>query len=371
MPSSPDRIRACRGCLRRTRLLALLAPHVERARHQRRLPQLLALGDADLLAAIGGGRRAAIAAEIDRFDVDAARAALRAAGLMARCCHDACYPSRLLEAADAPAVLAIAGDATLLDAFADERAIAVAIVGARRASAYGREVALSLGRSVARAGVPVVSGLALGIDAAAHAGALEAGGPTIAVLAGGADRPYPRSTTAVYRRIVDGGGCVVSEMPPGFAPFKWGFPARNRIIAGLADVTVVVEAATRSGSLITAELAQDLGRVVAAVPGPVTSSASAGANALLRDGAAVVRHAQDILDTLLGAGVATAEPTSLQRLDPHLRRLLELIGEQPSGLAALVAAGPDVDATVAALTELELLGLIRRAPGGMYVRTLA
>ncbi|HZO35666.1 MAG TPA: DNA-processing protein DprA [Solirubrobacteraceae bacterium] len=362
---------ACEACLRRTRLLELLAPHIERARHQRRLPQLLALADAELVAAIGGARRAAVAAAVEHFDAEAARAKLRGAGLTARCRHAADYPARLLVAADAPAVLTIAGDATLLDTLADERAIAVAIVGARRATAYGREMARSLGRALAGAGVPVVSGLALGIDAAAHAGALDAGGPTIAVLAGGADRPYPRSSASLHRRIVAGGGCVVSEMPAGFVPFKWGFPARNRTIAGLADLTVVVEAAARSGSLITAELAQDLGRVVAAVPGPVTSPASAGANALLRDGAAVVRDAQDVLDTLLGAGVATIGSDQLAGLDPRLLALLERVGEQATGLAPLLAASADVDATLAALTELELLGLVRRAPGGMYVRVPA
>ena len=160
---------------------------------------------------------------------------------------------------DAPAVLHVAGDPEVLPA-PDE--VAVAIVGARRATPYGLEVARALGRGLAAARVTVVSGMALGIDAAAHAGALEVGGPTIAVLAGGADVPYPRSRPALHRRIVGGGGCVVSEMPPGFTPLKWGFPARNRIIAGLAAATIVVEAAERSGSLITAEFAQDLGRVV-------------------------------------------------------------------------------------------------------------
>lgn len=366
----PGAVRACRACLRRTRLLELLAPHVERARHQRRLPQLLALSDEELLSAVGGRRRVAHAAALAGFDAVAARAAIERAGLSARCRHDPGYPSRLLAADDAPALLTVAGDALLLDGLAGEGTIAVAVVGARRATAYGREVAHALGRSLASVGVPVISGLAMGIDAAAHAGALEAGGPTIAVLAGGADRPYPKSTAQLHRRIVAGGGCVVSEMPPGFAPFKWGFPARNRIIAGLAEMTVVVEAAERSGSLITAELAQDIGRVVAAVPGPVTSRASAGANALLRDGAELVRDAQDVLDSLLGPGIVdTRRAAALDGLEPSLRELLERVGEQPAGLSALVAFTADVDATVAALGELELLGLVRRAPGGMYVRT--
>ena len=370
MRRSPE-VKPCTSCLRRTRLLALLAPHVERARHGRRLPQLLALPDAELLTAVGGARRAAIAAEVERFDVAGARASLHKARLTARCRHDAGYPARLLDAADAPALLTVAGDASLLDALTEPHAIAVAIVGSRRATAYGREVARTLGRSLAGAGIPVISGLALGIDAAAHAGALEAGGPTVAVLAGGADRPYPRSTTALYRQIVAGGGCVVSEMLPGFKPFKWGFPARNRIIAGLSDATVVVEAAERSGSLITAELAQELGRIVAAVPGPVTSQVSAGTNAMLCDGAELIRNAQDVLDSLLGVGVRTlAADDRLEGLDTRLRALLDRVGEGPAGLAPLLATEADVDATLAALTELELLGLVRRTPGGMYVRTL-
>jgi DNA processing protein len=159
-------------------------------------------------------------------------------------------------------------------------------------------------------------------------------------------------------------------MPAGFSPFKWGFPARNRIIAGLADMTIVVEAAERSGSLITAELAQDLGRLVAAVPGPVNSPMSAGANALLRDGAELVRDAQDVLDSVLGPGVAQARRgPDPEALEPRLRALVDRVGTEPTGLAALLSGGAEVDATVAGLTELELLGFVRRIPGGMYVRT--
>jgi DNA processing protein len=260
----------------------------------------------------------------------------------------------------------VAGDPGALPA-PDE--VAVAIVGARRATPYGLEVARTLGRGLAAARVIVISGMALGIDAAAHSGALEVGGPTIAVLAGGADRPYPRSRAPLYRRIIAEAGCAVSEMPPGFAPFKWGFPARNRIIAGLAAATIVVEAAERSGSLITAEMAQDLGRIVAAVPGPVTSRMSAGTNALLRDGAELVRDAQDALDAVFGPGTRLVAPgPDPSRLAPELRAVLDRFVGAPATPAALLRGGDDVDAVLAALAELELLGHLRRGPGGAYVR---
>ncbi len=381
MPSRPEQAPAadppgeqpgaCDACLRRTRLLELLAPHVERARHARRLGQVLALGDEELLAAVGGGRRSVVRAEWERFDPVSARVSAAASGLTVLCRHAAAFPAALREAADVPAVLHVAGDPSALTAPGGP---AVAIVGARRATPYGLEVARSLGRGLAAAGLIVVSGMALGIDSAAHAGAIEAGGPTIAALAGGADVPYPRSKAGVYRQIVGAGGapaagCAVSEMPPGFTPFRWGFPARNRIIAGLAQMTVVVEAAERSGSLISAEIAQDLGRMVAAVPGPVTHPLAAGANALLRDGAELVRDAQDVLDAVLGPGVARAHPgPDPARLPASLRELLDRLGAMPAGPSSLLAAGDDVDATLAGLVELELLGLVRRSPGGAWVR---
>ncbi len=366
---------ACPECLRRTRLFELLAPHVEHARHERRLGQVLALGERELLGAIAGRRRPWFESAIDGFDAGGAERAISAAGLTALCRHDPRYPPRLLSTDDAPAVLHLAGDGTPLLDLVAEGAIAVAVVGARRATGYGLEIARGLGRGLAAAGIPVVSGMALGVDAAAHAGALEVGGPTIAVLAGGADLPYPPSKAALYRRIVGSVGkspcgCAVSEMPPGFRPFKWGFPARNRIIAALADATIVVEAAQRSGSLITAELAQELGRIVAAVPGPVSSPMSTGTNAMLRDGAELVRDAQDVLDTLLGPGVATLrrgpDPATLA---PALRAVLARLGGGPATPSALLRPEEDVDALVAGLSELELLGFVRRGLGGAYVQT--
>lgn len=373
MPSPPERpARACGACLRRTRLVELLAPHVERARHGRPLPQILALSDEELLAAVGGRHRPRFVVAIADFDAEQARVLTARAGLVALCVHAPAYPPQLRAADDRSAVLFVAGDPARLPA-ADQPAIA--IVGARRATPYGLEVARALGRGLAAAGVTVVSGLALGVDSAAHSGAVEVGGPTVAVLAGGADVPYPASKAGLYRRIVGSGapaaGCVISEMPPGYVPFKWGFPARNRIIAGLAGATIVVEAAARSGSLITAEMAQDIGRLVAAVPGPVTSPMSAGTNALLRDGAEVVRDAQDVLDTVLGPGMATLHAAERDSLEPPLRAVLDRLGAQPATPAALLRPGDDVDATLAALAELELRGLARRAHGGVYVRALA
>ena len=187
------------------------------------------------------------------------------------------------------------------------------VVGARRASSYGREVARELARELAAAGQVVVSGLAFGIDACAHRGALEGGGLTVAVLGCGADVSYPAAHRSLWRRVGEL-GLVLSELPPGTGAWRWTFPARNRIMAALAGMTVVVEAAERSGSLITADLAADLGRDLGAVPGPVGSRLSAGPNHLLAGGACVVRDAQDVLDAMLGAG---ARP--LDRIGPAAR----------------------------------------------------
>ena len=360
---------ACDACLRRTALVAQLAPHVERARRDHRhLCELLALSDDGLLAALAGARRSELEGLHDRFDPDAQRARLRAARLDAVCRHGPDYPPRLQQAADAPAVLHVAGDRARLAALAGDDAPAVAVVGARRAGYEALEVARGLGRGLAAAGVMVVSGMALGIDSAAHAGALEVGGPTLTVLASGADVPYPPSKRNLYRALV-GTQAALSEMPPGFRPLRWCFPARNRIIAGLASLTIVVEAAERSGSLITAELAQELGRAVGAVPGTVLAARTAGSNALLRDGAVVIRHAQDALDEALGIGVATALPgRDGSELARPLRALLARVVDGYDTVAALAATPAEAQHVLAGLAELELLGFLRRGPGGRYVR---
>jgi DNA processing protein len=364
-------VTACDACLRRTALVGRLAAHVERARREHRhLRELLALDDAELIAALGGERREEIARSHEQFDAPAARADLERASLSAVCRHDGEYPPRLLEATDAPAVLHIAGDPQRLAALAGEDAPAVAVVGARRAGADGLEVARGLGRGLASAGVTVVSGMALGIDSAAHSGALEVGGPTLTVLAGGADVPYPPSKRGLYRALVRS-QAAISEMPPGMRPWRWCFPARNRTIAGLASLTIVVEAAERSGSLITADLAQELGRTVGAVPGPVNVPRCAGSNALLHEGALVIRHAQDALDEALGIGVATAtgaDERAAAELGLPLRTLLREVSDGRDTVAALAATPAQAQAAMAGLAELELLGFLRRGPGGRYVR---
>jgi DNA processing protein len=359
---------ACAACLRRTWLIARLAGSIEIARHQRRrLREILALSEEKLVAGLGGARAAAIADELERLDVDELREAVERSGLEAACRHDAAYPARLRDLDDAPAVLFVAGGvgrlADLAGADLEEGPRAVAVVGTRRASADGLEVARALGRGLAAAGVTVVSGMALGVDSAAHAGALEASGRTVAVLAGGADVPYPPSKARLHREIAEH-GCVVGELPPGFTALRWCFPARNRIIAALAHMTVVVEAARRSGSLITAEIAADIGREVGAVPGPVTAWRSAGTNALLRDGATVIRDALDVLDVAVGIDRHEA---AVLHLDPRLRALLGAVADGRDTLAALTRSPAEVASTLAALTELELLGHLRRAPGGRYV----
>jgi DNA processing protein len=364
---------ACDDCLQRTALIGRLAPHIERARREHRhLRELLALADDELIAALGGARRAELTLAHEAFDAGVARADLDRAQLRAVCRHDERYPARLLDATDAPAVLHVAGNAARLTALAGEAAPAVAIVGARRAGPDGLEVARGLGRGLAAAGVTVISGMALGIDSAAHAGALEVGGPTITVLAGGADVPYPPSKRGLYRTLVRT-QAALSEMAPGMRPWRWCFPARNRTIAGLASLTIVVEAAERSGSLITADLAQELGRAVAAVPGPVISPRAAGSNALLRDGALVIRHAQDALDEVLGVGVATATASAVAarraaELEAPLRTLLRAVADGRDTVAALAATPAEAQAALAGLAELELLGFLRRGVGGRYVR---
>ena len=362
-------MRACDTCLRRTALVALLAGHIERARRNRRhISELLALPNGDLLAALGGERRADIERALERFDPDAARQRAARASLQACCRHDAGYPARLGQTADAPAVLHVAGDGARLSVLCDEDAPAVAIVGARRAGPDGLETARGLARGLAAADVTVVSGMALGIDSAAHAGALEAGGPTLCVLASGADVPYPPSKRGLYRSIVRT-QAAISEMPPGFQPYRWCFPARNRTIAGLATLTIVVEATDRSGSLITAELAQDLGRAVGAVPGAVGSSRATGSNSLLRDGALVIRHAQDALDEVLGVGVATAlAGPGTAGLEAPLRALLERVEGGHDTVAGLATTPAHAQVVMAGLAELELLGFLCRGPGGRYVR---
>jgi len=233
---------------------------------------------------------------------------------------------------------------------------AVAIVGARACSSYGAQVARRLGRELAAVGLTVVSGLARGVDGEAHRGALEAGGTTVAVLGCGIDCDYPSAHRELASRIRER-GLVVSEYEPGVEPSPWRFPARNRIIAGLSAATVVVEARERSGALITADLALEEGRDVLAVPGEITSSLSAGSNALLKLGAAPCTCAEDVLELYGLAREERAPPETSENAAVVLAAL-------PAGVDDIVrATGLDIRTVTVGLAELELAGLASEGAG--------
>jgi DNA processing protein len=351
---------ACDRCLARTWLIGRLAGHLEPERA--RIDDVLALGAEELLAAVGGGHEKGVRRELDALAVDRIRARGRQVGLEVVCRCDASYPPALRDLTAPPAVLHVAGGLhRLLELMAADP---VAIVGARRASAYGLEVARSLGRGLGLAGLAIVSGMALGVDSAAHTGALDAAAPTVAVLPGSADRPYPPGKRSLYRRIV-AGGAAVSELPPGTGVWRWMFPARNRIIAALSAMTVVVEAGERSGALVTARRARAIGRPVGAVPGRVVSPLAAGPNGLLAAGACVVRGPEDVLDHLFGADVRRP-PQRRRQAPPDLRPLLDAIAEGCDTAAALARAGYGAERGLAGLAALELEGFVRRGAGGRF-----
>jgi DNA processing protein len=269
---------------------------------------------------------------------------------------------------------------------------AVTIVGARNASSYGLRVAESLARDLARARVTVVSGLARGIDSAAHSGALSGGGPTIAVLAGGPDIPYPPRNRELHRGVA-AAGAVISEHPPGSGAQRHHFAQRNRIMAALGGVVVIVEAAQPSGSLITADVALRLGRTVGAVPGQLGVRVAEGTNDLLSEGAHLIRDARDVLDLLFGVGAAppgagraapAAAPPGAGRaapaaapaprpgpaLDPQLRAVLELVRGGAATVDRLAGeAALEPRRAAAALARLELLGYVRADALGAYAVT--
>ena len=359
---------ACSECLRRARLLAHLAPYIEKVATGapgQRSPELLRLGNEDLVEAVAAKVGGQMLAQVAAVPGERLRAELEAAECWAVCRHDPLFPVGLRDAADAPWALIGRGDPTLLMRLSPEEAVTV--VGARRASTYGREVARELGRELASAGLVVVSGLAFGIDACAHRGALD-GGLTVAVLGCGADVAYPAAHRSLWRRVGEE-GLVLSELPPGCGAWRWSFPARNRIMAALSAMTVVVEAAERSGSLITADLAADLGRDLGAVPGPVGSRLSVAPNNLIAGGACVVRDAQDVLDAMLGPGARRIERSGPE-LDDAQQAVLEALelGFETCDAIATELALPGAE-TAAALADLEALGYLNCSLVGVYSRT--
>jgi DNA processing protein len=337
-------------------LLPGLAPRVRQS--------LLASGD--LHAALGHPERLAGPARAALESGEALRQAraelvrVRQRGLRLVGSHEPDYPGWLARIFDPPPALYVRG--TLAPS---EGSRSVAVVGARAASPQGLTFARALGRDLAEAGLTVVSGLARGIDTAAHRGALEAGGRTVAVLGSGLDRVYPAENEELAAAIAARGGAVVSEFPLDARPWKGNFPRRNRVIAGWGRGVVVVEAGERSGALITARVALDEGREVLAVPGHPALAASAGTNALLRDGAAVVRHAGDVLDTLR---IERAEPDPDP--EPEDEVVAVLRRDAPSSVEEIAArSGRALPGVLARLGELELAGAVRRLPGPLFVRS--
>lgn len=291
------------------------------------------------------------------------------------------YPQALLDTEDPPLLLYLMGPASLLEhqPFPSDRCLAV--VGSRNPTAQGAENARLFARALHSAGLTIVSGLALGVDAAAHEGALDSATPpcaraaTIAVVGTGLDRVYPRKNLDLAHRIA-AHGLIVSEYPLGTPPLPGNFPKRNRIISGLSQGTLVVEAALASGSLITARMAAEQGREVFAIPGSIHAPQSRGCHALIRQGAKLVESAQDVLEELKipattmsglpheganAGGVAVSDGTE----DP----VLAALGYDPMGLDALVArTGMGASALQVALLELELDGSVARLPGGLFQR---
>ena len=276
--------------------------------------------------------------------------------------RDPAYPAFLAAIYDPPPALWLRGSAEpeLLSR------PAVAIVGARACSSYGRSVARSLGRDIAAAGVVVISGMARGIDGEAHRGVLDAGGATVAVLGCGIDRNYPAAHAELAGRIAET-GLIVSEYEPGVEPAPWRFPARNRIISGLARAVVVVEARERSGALITVDFALEQGREVLAVPGEITSALSVGSNALLRLGAAPALRSDDVLEAI---GIIVEKP-ALAEPDGDGGRVLIALRDAPATADELARATGLRAADVASLlVELELDGRVS-AGEGVYRATIA
>lgn len=308
------------------------------------------------------------------FDSEETLARLEEKGLKVFTLADDEYPEKLAEIPDPPPALFI--DGTIVDKGPLAGPV-VALVGSRKASVTGLEVARTLGRTLGERGLCVVSGLALGIDAAAHEGAVEAGGPTVGVLGSGIDVVYPKSNRRLFRRVVES-GAVVSEYCLGEPPLAWRFPARNRIIAGLADAVVVVEAPEKSGALITARHALEAGRDVWAVPGPIGFAECRGSNALLADGAGVIWDVDLFVDTVApsrrtlqrlsvtGDAGAVSVPAELPEREAAA---LVGVGFEPTEVDVISGrSGIEMRELLPALALLELKGYVTRDAGGAFTR---
>ena len=279
------------------------------------------------------------------------------------------YPSLLREIDDPPLVLYVRGKLPI------DANRSMAVVGTRRGTRYGKMIAARFASQLALKGIIVISGLAAGIDAAAHQGALDVGGHTVAVMGCGIDYPYPKRNQPIFHKIVET-GTVLSEYPLGMKPAKWTFPQRNRILAGLSRGILVVQAPERSGALITARLGLEQGREVFAVPGNINTLTSAGTNRLIKDGAKLIDSIDDVLfefpdlRTLRASEPDDEGEKEVSLSDPE-RRVYELIGLEPVHIDDIIARG-DLSPTEAShiLLLLQLESLIEEAEGGRYIRKL-
>jgi DNA processing protein len=352
--------RACAECLRRAWLLVRLAGHLDNERE--RISELLDRADEDLIESVGGSRAAEVRAEWGAFDAGAYREQCDGARVEALCRCDPAYPAKLWDLSGEPAVLHVAGGlGRFLEIVAKD---SVAIVGARRASPYALENARSLARGLAGA-VTVISGMASGVDTAAHEGALHARGETIAVLPSSPERPYPPSGRLVHQQIL-AAGAAVSELGPGVPARRWMFPARNRLIAALADMTVLVAGRQGSGAIRTALEANRLKRQVGGVPGQITAPLSFGPHLVLRFGGHLVAEPLDVLKVLFEDPPRLRPPGLDRPGDPSLIPLLEALADGYELRDAFTEAGLDAEGGLAALASLEIGGYVRRQAGGRY-----
>lgn len=328
------------------------------------LPEaIFAASPAALRAAVGPATAERLLGCDNRSAIDAALAWAEQPGNHIITLADTGYPQTLLTAADPPVLLYAKGRPELLNR------PALAIVGSRNATAQGEATAEHFARALSSAGLTVVSGLALGIDAAAHRGALAGRGSTVAVIGTGADRIYPSRNEELARQVAEQ-GVIVSEFPLGTPAVAANFPRRNRLIAGLGRGCLVVEAAERSGSLITARLAAEAGLEVFAIPGSIHSPLSKGCHKLIKQGAKLVERAEDILEELRWEAAVAAAPVAANApQDPEAARLLTAMGYDPCNLDSLAArTGLTADRLLAMLLPLELDGHVAQLPGGRYQR---
>lgn len=324
-------------------------------------------GELDRIPFLGEGERKALREAKRNRNLDKDFRKAEDSGIRLVPYFDAAYPKRLKEISAPPYALYVKGR------LPEEEKPGAAIIGARKCTAYGEHYALEFGRVLAGAGVQIISGMARGIDGAGQRGALEGGGYTCGVLGCGADVCYPREHQGLYRDLEERGG-IVSELPPGTPPLPAHFPARNRIISGLSDVILVMEAKERSGSLITADCALEQGKDVYALPGPVSSPLSLGCNRLIRQGAGILLSPEDFLEEI---GISPAKcgqksDKNEKMLESPENMLYSRLGLFPKSVHQLVEeTGLGPAKVLALLTSLELKGCIREVSKNYYVRTQA